>query len=351
MKPSTLQAAIDRLHAISRLDFGHYPTPIEELPRLRQILGAKAPRIFIKRDDYTGPGFGGNKVRKMEYILAKAKADGADVAITCGGVKSNHARVTAALCARLGLRCILVLNQAAVMYEGLNPASLIADQMFGAEIIRVANREERIATMVTVTERLKNEGNNVAVIPLGGSVPLGAMGFVRAIGEAKAQLEALNLKIDYIFHSSSSGGTQAGILAGLQLFSFEEVKDLGVSPDDPSDSIGGEVSRIIRGVGEMLGVELDDRATVLDEYTGDGYGVPSAEGDEALALLARAEGVVLDPVYTAKAMAALIDWVRKGKLGRDDNVLFWHTGGQLALFYAPEQEEGEIEGKRDREKK
>lgn len=346
-KRNYLQACT-RLNEIPHLEFGHYPTPIEELLRFRQLLGANAPRIFIKRDDYTGPGFGGNKVRKLEFILAKAKADGADVAISCGGVKSNHARVTAAMCARVGLRCVLVLNQAAVMYDGLNPASLVADQMFGAEIIRVANREERIATMESETARLTAEGNKVAVIPLGGSVPLGALGFVRAVQEAKAQLEGMNLRIDYIFHSSSSGGTQAGIVSGLQLCGWDSVKDIGVSPDDSSESIGGEVSQIIRGVGEMLGVELNDQATVLDEYTGEGYGIPSPEGEEALALLARAEGVVLDPVYTAKAMAALIDWVRKGKLGKEDNVLFWHTGGQLALFYAPD---GATEGKREGEKK
>ncbi|MEK7832750.1 MAG: pyridoxal-phosphate dependent enzyme, partial [Acidobacteriota bacterium] len=225
-----LQKAIESLREVPRLSFGHYPTPIEELPRFRQLLGANAPRIFIKRDDYTGPGFGGNKVRKLEYLLAKAKSDRADVAISCGGVKSNHARVTAAMCARAGLRCVLVLNQAAVMYDRLNPASLVADQLFGAEIIRVANREERIATMDAVTERLKNEGRNVAVIPLGGSVPLGALGFVCAVQEAKAQLETMNLRIDYIFHSSSSGGTQAGIVAGLQLFGLDAVKDIGVSP-------------------------------------------------------------------------------------------------------------------------
>lgn len=348
MKNYDFQLVAEKLGAVPRLSFGHYPTPIEELPRFRQLLGANAPRVFIKRDDYTGPGFGGNKVRKLEYILAKAKADGADVAVSCGGVKSNHARVTAAMCARAGLRCVLVLNQAAVMYDGLNPASLVADRMFGAEIIRVSNRDERIATMAAVIERLKNEGLNVAEIPLGGSVPLGALGFVSAIGEAKAQLEAMNLRIDTIFHSSSSGGTQAGIVSGLQLFGLSDVKDIGVSPDDSSESIGGEVSRVIRGVGEMLGVELDDRATVLDEFTGEGYGVPSPAGEEALAMLARAEGVVLDPVYTAKAMAALIDWVRAGKLGRDDNVLFWHTGGQLALFYSPDETTA---GKQGREKK
>ncbi len=342
------QQVLDTLSQIPRLNFGHYPTPIEEVPRFRQLLGANAPRIFIKRDDYTGPGFGGNKVRKLEYILAKAKADGADVAISCGGVKSNHARVTAAMCARVGLRCVLVLNQAAVMYDGLNPASLVADELFGAEIIRVANREERIATMAAVTEQLKAEGHSVAVIPLGGSIPLGALGFVRAVQEAKTQLEAMNQPIEYIFHSSSSGGTQAGIVAGLQICGWGNVKDIGVSPDDSSESIGGEVSRVTRRVGEMLVVDLEDGATVLDEYTGAGYGVPSAEGEEALAMLARAEGVVLDPVYTAKAMAALIDWVRKGKLGKDDNVLFWHTGGQLALFYSPD---AATEGKRRGEKK
>lgn len=348
MKNLDFQLAKEKLSAIPRLSFGHYPTPIEELPRFRQLLGENAPRIFIKRDDYTGPGFGGNKVRKLEYILAKAKTDKADVAISCGGVKSNHARVTAAICARLGLRCVLVLNQAAVMFDGLNPASLVADQMFGAEIIHVANREERIATMESETARLKAEGNNVAVVPLGGSVPLGALGFVRAVQETKAQLEALNLRVDYIFHSSSSGGTQAGIVSGLQLFGMNDVRDIGVSPDDSSESIGGEVSRVIRGVGEMLGVELNDQATVLDDYTGEGYGIPSPAGEEALAMLARAEGIVLDPVYTAKAMAALIDWVRQGKLNKDDNVLFWHTGGQLALFYSPD---AGIEGQREREKK
>lgn len=346
-----MQPVIDLLHTIPRLNFGHYPTPIEELPRFRQLLGANAPRIFIKRDDYTGPGFGGNKVRKLEYILAKAKADGADVAISCGGVKSNHARVTAAMCARLGLRCVLVLNQAAVMYDGLNPASLVADQMYGAEIIRVANREERIATMDAVAERLKAEGNKVAVIPLGGSVPLGALGFVRAIGETKAQLEAMNLKVDAIFHSSSSGGTQAGIVSGLQLFGLNDVQDIGVSPDDSSESIGGEVRRVIHGLAEMLGVELDDQVTVLDEYTGDGYGIPSPAGEEALAMLARAEGIVLDPVYTAKAMAALIAWIRACKFAKDNTVLFWHTGGQMALFYSPEQEDVVSGRQGEREKK
>jgi D-cysteine desulfhydrase family pyridoxal phosphate-dependent enzyme len=335
MEQTRIELAIERFNAIPRLNCGVYPTPIEEASRFRQALGRNAPRVFIKRDDYTGPGFGGNKVRKLEYVLAKAVADGAEVVITSGGVKSNHARVTAAMCARLGLRCVLVLNSAAVTHEGLKPASLAVDELFGAEVVRVAGREERATTVESVAEKLRGEGKKVAIIPIGASIPLGALGFVRAVQETKAQIEAMNTRIDYIFHSSSSGGTQAGIVAGRQLFDWREAQVVGVSPDDPSASISEEVGKIIRGVGDMLGARLSDDVTVLDEYVGAGYGVPSAQGDEAIELLARTEGLILDPVYTAKAMAALIDRVRKGELTENDNVMFWHTGGQLALFYTP----------------
>ncbi|MGH9769348.1 MAG: 1-aminocyclopropane-1-carboxylate deaminase/D-cysteine desulfhydrase [Blastocatellia bacterium] len=335
MEQSNVEQAVERFSAIPHLNYGVYPTPIEEAPRFRKALGRNAPRVFIKRDDYTGPGFGGNKVRKLEYVLAKGVADGAEVVITSGGAKSNHARVTAAMCARLGLRCVLVLNSAAVTHEGLNPASLAVDELFGAEVIRVSKREERAATVESIAGKLRGEGKNVAVIPIGASIPLGALGFVRAVQETKAQLDAMNTRVDYIFHSSSSGGTQAGIVAGCQLFDWRRVKIVGVSPDDPSASISEEVGKIIRGVGETLGAQLSEAVTVLDEYIGGGYGVPSAEGDEAIELLAYTEGIVLDPVYTAKAMAAMIDWVRKGRLTENDNVMFWHTGGQLALFYVP----------------
>jgi D-cysteine desulfhydrase family pyridoxal phosphate-dependent enzyme len=334
---SGIERAVERFKAVPRLNYGVYPTPIEEASRFREALGRNAPRIFIKRDDYTGPGFGGNKVRKLEYVLANAVSDGAEVAITVGGVKSNHARVTAAMCAKLGLRCVLILNSAAVAHEGLKPASLTIDELFGAEVIRVANREERESMAESAAEKLRGEGKKVAVIPLGASTPLGALGFVRAVQETKAQFEAIDARIDHIFHSSSSGGTQAGIVAGRQLFDWRDVKIAGVSADDPSASISEQVGRIIRGVGEALNARLNEDVTVLDEYTGAGYGVPSAQGDEATELLARTEGIILDPVYTAKAMAALIDWIRKGRLTENDNVLFWHTGGQLALFYAPEK--------------
>src|SRR5262245_164692 len=151
----SIEQAMARFSAIPHLNFGVYPTPIEEAPRFRRALGRGAPRVFIKRDDFTGVGFGGNKVRKLEYAMANAVADGAEVVVTSGGVKSNHARVTAAMCARLGLRCVLVLNSAAVAHEGLNPASLAVDELFGAEVVRVASREERAATIESVAEELR----------------------------------------------------------------------------------------------------------------------------------------------------------------------------------------------------
>ena len=340
MESSILQSAIDRLHTIPRLSFGHYPTPIEELPRLRsalieQVGIRRVPQIFIKRDDYTGPGFGGNKVRKLEYVLAQAIADSAEIIITCGGLKSNHARVTAAMCARLGLKCILVLNEPS--YElTLKPASLRADELYGAEIHRVKNRDERNSTMETIAARLRSEGKNVVVVPLGASIPLGALGFVRAVEETVTQLAAMKVRTDYVFHSTSSGGTQAGLVAGDQLFHLAAKQIIGVSADDPADSISAEVGKIIRGIGELLEAEFDGSVTVLEDFIGPGYGMDSPESVAAIELLARTEGVMLDPVYSAKAMAGLLAWVRQGKFTENDTVLFWHTGGQLALFYTAE---------------
>lgn len=350
MNSPNIEQAITRLAAIRRLNYGCYPTPIEELPRLREALVQTAksvPRLLIKRDDYTGPGFGGNKVRKLEYFLAQAVADGAEVAITIGGEKSNHARVTAALCARLGLRCLLVLNTASSPSAStLKPASVYVDEMLGAEIHRVGSREARAPTMKAIAESLRHEGRQVVEVPIGASVPLGALGYVRAVEETATQLAAMNARVDYIFHSSSSGGTQAGIVAGCQLFGqlsgqlsgLTDTRVIGVSPDDPAVSISAEVTRIIVGIGELLDLPagtLRSDVTVLDDFIGPGYGLDSPESVAALKLLAHTEGIFLDPVYTAKAMAALIDWVQRGKLTGQDTVLFWHTGGQMAMFYTP----------------
>jgi D-cysteine desulfhydrase len=338
MEKEYIQQAIHRLGAVTHLNCGNYPTPIEELPRLRAALGG-GPRLLIKRDDYTGAGFGGNKVRKLEYALAQAAADGAEAVITIGGEKSNHARVTAALCARLGLQCILVLSPAEPASESpaLKPASLYLDEIFGAEIHRVRSREERKPAAAEIAEKLRREGVRLAEVPLGASSPLGALGFVRGVQEAAAQLEAMNARPQHIFHATSSGGTQAGIMVGCQLFGLEDTQVVSVSADEPAEALSTEVAETISGIGELLGFpssSFRNKPLVLDSYIGPGYGMDAPGSVDALRLLGRTEGVTLDPIYTAKAMAALLDWVRKGKLTEKDTVLFWHTGGQLTSFYA-----------------
>lgn len=330
MHPMDRTRAISRFEEIPRLNFGHYPTPIEKLPRLRAALGG-GPRIYIKRDDYTGPGFGGNKVRKLEYVLAAAQTDGVDTVITCGGQKSNHCRVTAAFAARLGLDCVLVLNGAPGQGK---PASLAVDEWMGARIELVDDRGRRASRMDEIAGELRQAGKHPLVIPLGASTPLGALGFVSAASELAAQMSARELRFDAIFFSSSSGGTHAGLAAGKEMFLSPDLDLVGVSPDDPSSSIEATVRSIFNGIAGMVGVEMEAGICVLDQFIGDGYGIESDAGREALQLLARSEGLLLDPVYTAKAMAGMVAQIRQGKFRDGQSVLFWHTGGQLALFHA-----------------
>ncbi len=322
---------VDCFHKVPRLALGFYPTPVEEMSRLRLALGG-GPRLWIKRDDYTGPGFGGNKVRKLEYMLARAMDDGADTILTTGGLRSNHARVTAALAARLGLECHLILN-APAGGTGSKPASLHLDEMYGATIHTVGSREERAPTMSRMAEELRARGRRPMEIPLGASTPLGALGYVRAAEELAAQKR----DIDWIFHASSSGGTQSGLEVGLQLFGMPKARLVGISPDDAAASIAMQISAIVDGIGSMIGAmpgTLRRKLIVEDSFVGPGYGIPSPEGEEALQLVAQSEGIILDPVYTAKAMAALIAMVRAYRFRDGENVLFWHTGGQMALFKA-----------------
>lgn len=323
--------AIRRFEQIPRLALGHYPTPVEPMLRLREALGPEAPELYIKHDDYSGPGFGGNKVRKLEYLLAAAREQGADTLITCGAPGSNHCRVTAMLAARLGLDCVLVLNRSAATQPS-KPANLALDELCGARIVWVERRAERALAMEEIATQLRSQGRRPSVIALGASTPLGAMGYVAAAGELAAQCRALGLSFDAIFFCSSSGGTQAGLVAGKQLFLEDGIELYGVSPDDSEAQIAAGVKALLRGMGQMLETELDAPVCVLDGYVGAGYGIETPEARQALELLARTEGVILDPVYTAKAMAGLLDWVRSGRLKKTMNVLFWHTGGQLALF-------------------
>lgn len=327
------------LDVFPRVECGFYPTPLEELVRLRQVLGKNCPRIFIKRDDYTGTGFGSNKLRKLDYAIARELQKGTKTIITIAGEKSNHARVTAAVCAKFGLRCILVLNRAAkgIIPAGLKCASRYLYELFGAEIHWVTSREERETKALEILEKL---GEKAAYIPLGVSVPLGALGFVNAVNEVNKQFEYLNVKPDYIFHAGTSGGTQAGLIAGCRLFGLEKTQVVAVSPDDSAAEISERVAEITNGIYRLLGKTNQkisaSEITVLDNFIGAGYGIETEKGRDAVKLLAKTEAVILDPVYTAKAFSALLDWIKNGKLTANDNVLFWHTGGQLAWFYTKE---------------
>jgi 1-aminocyclopropane-1-carboxylate deaminase/D-cysteine desulfhydrase-like pyridoxal-dependent ACC family enzyme len=319
------RAALDRLPRAGLLDA---PTPVEEMPRLRRALGG-GPRLLVKRDDAIPFGFGGNKIRKLDLLAAEAVAQGADTLVTTGGIQSNHCRATAAAAARLGLRCRLVQN-------GRPPerpaANALLDRLLGAEIEYVSSRSERGPALDAACERLRAEGRRPFLIPLGASVPLGALGFARAVGELRDQ----GTSPDVIVHASSSGGTQAGLVVGCALFGLS-ARVLGISADDPAPALAAAVRTIAGGAGEPLGLPPDAFAEagpvdVDDGFVGEGYGVPTPASQEAMELAARAEALFLDPTYTAKAMAGLVAGVRSGRFRGDETVLFWHTGGQVGLF-------------------
>jgi len=316
-----------RLRALPGIRLGHYPTPVEELPRLRTALG-NSPRLLVKRDDAIGFAFGGNKVRKIELVLADALEAGADTLVTIGGVHSNHVRVTAAAAARVGLGCVLVINGARPQRPTGNAR---LDELLGAEIRYVPGRADRAPRMREVIEELKRAGRRPYEVPLGSSTPLGAMGYARAVEELAAQ----GFAPDAIVVSSSSGGTLAGLLAGVELVGLK-ARVTAVSPDDPAGAIAALVARIIEGMGPLLGVDGGALARarpieVDDSHVGEGYGIPTPASSEAISLCARREALFLDPTYTAKAMGALIAYIRAGRFRPDQTVLFWHTGGQVEL--------------------
>ena len=321
-------AALRRAHDIAALSLGELPSPVEELERLRDAIGGPA-RVLVKRDDAIPFGFGGNKVRKLAIVVAEAVASGADTLITVGGVQSNHARATAATAAKLGLRCHLVAN-------GTKPdrptGNALLDGLLGAEIEYVAARADRVPTMKRIAERVRAAGGRPVEIPLGASTPEGAIGFIRAIGEMLQQ----GVRPDVIVHATSSGGTQAGLVAGCALHGLR-TRVVGVSADDPAADIERTVRSIIAGMSEPLGewldgVSRDVTVEVDDTFVGGGYGVPTPASIEAQQLAARTEAIFVDHTYTAKALAALIAYVRDGRIPADATVLFWHTGGQVGLF-------------------
>lgn len=313
------------MKSVSRLSFAHLPTPVEELPNLSRHLGG--PRLLVKRDDQTGLAFGGNKTRKLEFLIADARQQGADTLITGGAAQSNHCRQTAAAAARYGFECTLVLT-------GETPkrptANLLLDRLFGAEIIFVEDRSFRDQTLQKAFDAAAAAGKKPYLVPYGGSSPAGALGYAFAMEELMKQ----NVHADWIVFGTSSGGTHAGLVLGKRLFGFPG-KILGVSIDEKEDDLKNRVSELAAQASEKLGERVHfSRSEVLanDNYCRAGYGVFGKGEREAIRLFARKEGLLLDPVYTGRAAAGLIDLIRSGFFKKDETVLFWHTGGQPALF-------------------
>jgi len=319
-------AAIERLASLPRVRLALAPTPIEDMPRLCRAIGGRAT-LLVKRDDAIPFGFGGNKVRKLQLVAADAAARGADALITCGGVQSNHARATAAVAARLGMGCVLVANGTP---QTAPTANAILDRLLGAEVRYVSSRHERAPAMEAAAMELRNAGRKPFVIPLGASTALGAAAYVEAVGEMLMQIDAPAV----IVHASSSGGTQAGLVAGCRLHGLD-TRVVGISADDASAVIEEEVRRILRDLESLLAIPPGSLSTapidVDDSFVGDGYGLPTHASTEAQVLTARNEGFFVDHTYTAKAMAGLIARVRARDIGRG-TALFWHTGGQVGLF-------------------
>ena len=325
MTPAELRAAVGRIPSLA---LAPLPTAVEPMAKLSAALGA-GPAVLIKRDDTIGFAMGGNKVRKLEYLGARAQADGCDTLITAGAVQSNHARVTAATAVKLGMRAVLVVNGTAPAQP---TANALLDGLLGARVIYVENRDGRAATMRAVADRLRSEGRRVFEIPIGGSTPLGSLAYVEAVLELVEQMPPP----DVIVHATSSGGTQAGIVAACRLLGLS-TRVIGIAADGPTDQIHAQVNANIDGVAELLDVDrsLLLRGTAVeidDRFFGDGYAIPTAASREAIELVARTEAIFLDPVYTGKAMAGLIAHVRQRQFAPTERVLFWHTGGQVGLF-------------------
>ncbi len=304
------------------------------MPRLSAALGGA--QLWVKRDDLTGLATGGNKTRKLEYLLAEALRLGADTVITPGAVQSNHARQTAAAAAKLGLRCEILMESALADadadYE--HSGNVLIDRLCGARLNAYPKDTDMDAALAQLTLERRAAGARPYAIPVGGSNARGALGYVRCAKELVEQSRALDMRIDLVVHASGSAGTQAGLLAGFALLEAD-IPVLGICVSRSAAEQEEKVLTLTRDTLELLGIDRPvprERSRANGDYVGDGYGVPTQAMVAAVALTARSEGLLLDPVYSGKAMAGLIDLTKKGAIEDEGNVVFLHTGGEVGLF-------------------
>lgn len=321
-----------------RLHFAHLPTPLEPMPRLSQALGG--PNLWIKRDDCTGLSSGGNKTRKLEFLMADAQQKKADVIITQGAIQSNHARQTTAIAAKTGLECHVLLEDRtgyeddAYVFNG----NVLLDQLHGATITKRAANTDMNAEMAVLAQKLCDDGKHAYIIPGGGSNEIGALGYVNAAIELMTQANDRSLKIDHLVHATGSSGTQAGLVLGMEgMNSGIPVYGVGVRATKQKQE--EMVFSLAQRTADFMGLHPDvvkrERVVANSDYVGDGYGLPTDAMVEAVKLMAQYEGILLDPVYSGKGFAGLVDLIRKGHFKQGENVVFLHTGGSISLFGYP----------------
>ncbi len=322
------------LSRFPRLHFAHLSTPLEPMTNLSKVLGG--PNLWIKRDDCTGLAGGGNKTRKLEFLMGDAIAKGADTIITQGATQSNHARQTAAIATKMGMKCHILLEDRTgskdvdYNYNG----NVLMNQLFDASLSKFPAATDMNQAMEDLADTLRAEGKSPYIIPGGGSNAIGALGYVNAALELLTQANDMSLKIDMLVHATGSAGTQAGLVTGL-VASNSLIPVLGVGVRAPRDLQEGNVFKLAEKTAEHLGIPgvvKREHVVANCDYVGEGYGIPTDSGIEAIELFARTESLLLDPVYSAKGAAGLIDLIRKGHFNKDDNIVFLHTGGSQALF-------------------
>ncbi len=326
------------LSKFPRLRCGHWPTPLEPMPRLSKHLGG--PELWVKRDDCTGLSTGGNKTRKLEFLIADAQQKQADVIITQGATQSNHARQTAALCAKLGIECHILLEDR-TGYDNFDyklNGNVLLDRLHGATVSQRPGGADMQAEMELLAADLEKQGRRPYVIPGGGSNPIGALGYVNAALELTTQLNDMNLDATHLVLATGSSGTHAGLIAGLSILN-SPLKVVGFGVRAPKEKQEQMVFDLACKTAQLLGHDgIVNRDSVFADcnYVGPGYGLPTPAMVEAVSLLAQMEGLLFDPVYTGKGLAGLLDWIRQGRFTAKDKVVFLHTGGSAALFGYPE---------------
>ena len=327
------------LSQFPRVELAHLPTPLEPMPRLSEHLGG--PRLWVKRDDCTGLALGGNKTRKLEFSMAEALAQGADTVITVGAVQSNHVRQTAAAACKLGFRCEVLLEHRVTDPSDAyaNSGNILLDRIFGANLREYPGGTDFDAAMAEVAAEIEASGGKPYLIPGGASNRVGALGYVNCALELLEQADQQGIVVDHLVTATGSAGTQAGLIVGLKA-ARPDVPLLGIGVNVPKEVQEDRVYNLACETADYIGkpgiVAREDVVANCD-YVGAGYGIPTAGMNEAVLLLARLEGLLFDPVYSGKALAGMIDLVRKGEFARGENIVFLHTGGAAALFAYADQ--------------